>query len=72
MSHATSPASERSRTISPLSPEVMHAAQILTGATMAGWLVAGFVPRHAYRIRVLLLALYLAGAAAFVVYAVSG
>jgi hypothetical protein len=50
----------------------MHAAQILTGATMAGWLVAGFVPRHAYRIRVLLLALYLAGAAAFVVYAVSG
>ena len=49
----------------------MHAAQILTGATIAGWLLAGFLPRHAYRIRVVLLALYLAGAVGFAVYAVA-
>lgn len=49
----------------------MQAASMLTGATMALWLSVGLVPalrRHAARIRLLVLAAYLAAAAAFLLY----
>ncbi|MBN8905781.1 MAG: hypothetical protein J0H99_03970 [Rhodospirillales bacterium] len=51
-----------------LSPDVMQAGQILTGATMAAWLLAGMLPRHRARVRAALLVLYLAGVAGFLLY----
>lgn len=52
-------------------PEV-RAAQATTLATFALWMAIGYVPgtrRHANAIRLVLLAVYLAGAAGFVAYA---
>jgi hypothetical protein len=49
----------------------MHAAQILTGATMATWLACGVIPGvrpHATKIRTLLLSAYLLGCAGFIAY----
>ncbi len=46
----------------------MQAAQIVTGATMAGWLLAGFFTRHSSRVRAAILALYLIAAVGFVFY----
>jgi hypothetical protein len=49
-------------------PQTMQAAQVLTGATMAAWLLAGFLPRHARPVRMLILTLYLVGVFGFVLY----
>lgn len=49
----------------------MHAAQIVTGATMALWLGAGLVPPlrpYAAAMRGVVLALYLAAIAGFAIY----
>ena len=54
-----------------LSSDEIRAAQMLTAATMAAWLAAGIVPglnRHARLIRIVVLAVYLAGAAGFTVW----
>jgi len=54
-----------------VSGEVMRTAQIVTGAAMALWLGAGLVPglrKHAGRIRVAVLVLYLLTLGGFVVY----
>ncbi|MDR3535815.1 MAG: hypothetical protein P4L71_04880 [Acetobacteraceae bacterium] len=59
-------------TFPPVSPEVMQTAQIVTGATMAGWLLAGFFPRYSYRARAAVLALYLIAAVGFVLYVTVG
>lgn len=53
-----------------VSPEVMQAGRILTGATMAAWLLAGFLPRHRARLRTALLVLYLLGVVGFFLYVV--
>ncbi len=53
---------------SAVSPEVIQAAQILTGATMAAWLLAGFIPGQSYRMRAAILGLYLIAAVGLVVY----
>ncbi len=55
-----------------VSPEMMQAARVVTGATFALWLGVGLVPPlrpYAWTIRVAMLTLYLAAAAAFVAYA---
>jgi len=55
----------------PVTGQEMQAAQILTGATMALFLLAGLVPglrRHAGRLRAGVLAAYLLGCAALVGY----
>ena len=49
----------------------MHAAQILTGATMALWIIVGLAPgikAYATPIRAVVLILYLLGFAGFVIY----
>ena len=51
--------------------EEMHAARIITGATMALWIGVGVVPglkRYAGAIRVVVLAAYLAAIAGFLIY----
>ena len=56
---------------SAVTPDEMHAAQILTGATMAMWMVVGLIPAarpYVTRIRVTLLVAYLIGIAGFVAY----
>jgi len=58
---------------STVSSEQMHAAQIVTGATMALWIGAGLVPglrQHAGAIRGAVLALYLLTFGGFVIYQV--
>lgn len=55
----------------PASADEMRAAQILTGATMALWILVGLMPslkKHATPIRVALLSLYLLCCAAVVIY----
>jgi hypothetical protein len=55
----------------PATPAEMHAAQILTGTTMALWIVVGLAPgiqAYATPIRAVLLILYLLGFAGFVIY----
>ena len=55
----------------PVAAEEMHAAQIVTGATMALWIGVGVVPAlkpHAGAIRGAVLALYLAAIAGFAIY----
>jgi hypothetical protein len=55
----------------PVTPDEMHAAQIFTGSAMALWLIVGLAPgirAHATPIRVVLLAIYLFGCAAFAIY----
>lgn len=59
-------------TFSPVAPEVMQAAQILTGTTMAAWLMAGFFPRHGARLRAGVLVVYLAGVVGFLLYTMAG
>ena len=57
--------------LGPVTSEDMRAAQLLTGATMAAWLTCGVVPAarpYATKLRAGLLAAYLLGCAAFVVY----
>ena len=56
---------------SAVSSEEMHAAQVVTGAAMAAFVVAGLIPglrRHAPTIRGILLVVYLVTCAAFVDY----
>ena len=56
----------------PVSNGEMHAAQIVTGATMALWLTIGYVPglkTHATRLRAALLAAYLLGCVAVLAHA---
>jgi len=56
----------------PVTGQEMQAAQILTGAAMALFLMAGLVPglkRHAGPLRVLVLVAYLLGCAALVGHA---
>jgi hypothetical protein len=58
--------------LGPATPEEVYAAQVLTGATMAAWLVSGWIPGlrpYATRIRVVVLTAYLLGCAAFIAYA---
>jgi hypothetical protein len=55
----------------PVTPNEMHAAQILTGATMALWIIVGLAPgvkAYATEIRVAALTFYLLGFAGFVIY----
>ena len=52
----------------PVSTQEMQAAQMLTGLGMAAWILAGFVPGKARRLRVATVVIYLACTAAFVVY----
>lgn len=59
-------------TFSPVAPEVMLAAQILTGMTMAAWLMAGLFRRHAARLRTGVLVVYMAGVVGFLLYAAVG
>jgi len=57
--------------MTPVTPDEMHAAQILTGATMASWIAVGLIPGlrpHAGRIRLAVLAAYLLGCAGFIVW----
>jgi hypothetical protein len=54
-----------------ITAEDMQAARILTGATMAAWLVCGVIPGvrpYATKIRAALLIAYLASGAAFIAY----
>jgi hypothetical protein len=49
----------------------MHAAQILTGVTMALWIIVGLAPginAYATRIRAVVLILYLLGIAGLVIH----
>jgi hypothetical protein len=58
-------------TFSPLTSDELHAAQILSGATMALWIIVGLAPgvrAYATQIRVAVLAAYLLGIAGFIVY----
>lgn len=53
----------------PATPAEVHAAQIITGAAMALFLVVGLVPAlrpHVMTIRAVVLAAYLAGCAVFI------
>ena len=52
----------------PVSAQELHAAQILTGAAMAAWLLSGFVPRHGGRLQAAVVVLYLASAATLILY----
>ena len=55
----------------PVTVEEMHAAQVVTGATMALWIGVGVVPglkQHAGRIRSAVLAGYLTTIAGFAIY----
>jgi hypothetical protein len=53
-----------------VSPELMQTAQVVTGATFAGWLLTWYLPEAVQRpVRLALLVLYLIGAAALVLYA---
>ena len=55
----------------PVTPDEMHAAQILMGATMALWIIVGLAPgvsAYATPIRAVVLILYLLGFAGFVIY----
>ncbi|HVC62929.1 MAG TPA: hypothetical protein VND19_21510 [Acetobacteraceae bacterium] len=57
--------------LAPATPEEAHAAQILTGATMAAWLACGWIPAirpYATKIRVAILGAYLLGCIAYVGY----
>jgi hypothetical protein len=54
-----------------VSGDEVRAAQILTGATMAIWLLVGVAPglrRHGRAIRAFVLAAYLVGCGAFLVW----
>lgn len=54
-----------------VSSDDMRAAQMVTAATMAGFLAAGLVPglqRYAARIRLVLLAAYLLACGGFIAY----
>ena len=51
-----------------LSPDDIRAAQVISGATMAVVLLAGFFGRHAQRIRIAAAALYFVAAVAFLAY----
>lgn len=58
-------------TLAPVTADDMHAAQILTGATMALWMLAGLAPglrAYATRLRIAILSIYLLGCAAFASY----
>ncbi len=55
-------------TFAPVSAQEMQAGQMLTGLVLAAFIGARFLPRHAARIRVAALAIYLAGIAAFIVW----
>jgi hypothetical protein len=51
--------------LGPVSAAQVHAAQIITGATMAAWLACGAVPglrRHAGPVRLAILGAYLLAA----------
>ncbi len=50
----------------------MQAAQALTMVTIVAWLAAGYLRGNTRRIRVGILALYLIGVAAFVLYGLAG
>jgi hypothetical protein len=57
----------------PASAAEMHAAQILTGLAMALFLAVGLIPgirTHARKIQAVVLAVYLLGCAAFIVYVI--
>ncbi|MBN9562099.1 MAG: hypothetical protein J0H14_15435 [Alphaproteobacteria bacterium] len=54
-----------------VSADEVRAAQVLTGLAMAIWLMVGLAPglrRHATTIRVIVLAVYLVGGGAYVVW----
>jgi hypothetical protein len=51
-------------------PEQIQAGRILTGVTMAGFLGARIFGRHAQRVRLGIVAFYIAGFAAFALYSV--
>jgi hypothetical protein len=56
----------------PISPEAMRAARLLTGSAMALWIATSFVPPlrpYAAQIRSAVLAAYLLGIAACLFYA---
>ena len=55
---------------SSISPEMMLAAQGLTGTTIAAWLLVGFLPGDRRQIRTFLLAFYFVAALALVAYTV--
>jgi hypothetical protein len=55
-----------------VSPQTMRAAQILTAATMAAWILAGFFPRRRFWLRPAILLLYLCGIIGFVLYVMLG
>lgn len=55
-------------TFPTISVDEMRAGQMLTGFTVASWLLAGVVPRYGHIIRVCVLAFYLTGIAAFVIW----
>jgi hypothetical protein len=54
-----------------VSGDEARAAQVLTGVAMAVWLMVGFAPglrRHATTIRAVVLAIYLLGGGAYVLW----
>ncbi len=53
----------------PLTTTQTHAARLLTGATMAAFVVAHFFGRRARIVRLLIAGVYFVGVSGFVVYA---
>jgi hypothetical protein len=56
-------------TFSPVSPEVMQAAQIAIGVTMVALLASRYLPRYRFRLRVALLVIYLVVIVILCIYA---
>jgi hypothetical protein len=51
-----------------VTPDDMRAGRLLTGLVIAGWLLAGLIPRYTRTIRIGVLASYLVGIAAFITW----
>jgi hypothetical protein len=65
------PQGRKERTIVTVSGDEVRAAQVLAGAAMAVWLAVGLAPglrRHATTIRAAVLAIYLVGGGAYVLW----